>query len=209
MEFEETTIKAFIDELASNSPAPGGGSVAALCGSLAAGLEAMVANLTLGKEKYRTGWDKMHKVLEEGEKLRAEFISLMNEDTESFNLFMQALKMPKETEEQKASRKAAMGEASKAATAVPLRTLESCVKAAELSFTVAKYGNSNAVSDAGVAALLAEAAGKAASYNVKINLPGIADEAFAKECRERMDKALAEVVKHADETAKLVEAAMI
>ena len=209
MEFEETTIKAFIDELASNSPAPGGGSVAALCGSLAAGLEAMVANLTLGKEKYRTGWDKMHKVLEEGEKLRAEFISLMNEDTESFNLFMQALKMPKETEEQKASRKAAMGEASKAATAVPLRTLESCVKAAELSFTVAKYGNSNAVSDAGVAALLAEAAGKAASYNVKINLPGIADEAFTKECRERMEKALAEVVKHADETAKLVEAAMI
>lgn len=209
MEFEETTIKAFIDELASNSPAPGGGSVAALCGSLAAGLEAMVANLTLGKEKYRTGWDKMHKVLEEGEKLRAEFISLMNEDTESFNLFMQALKMPKETEEQKASRKAAMGEASKAATAVPLRTLESCVKAAELSFTVAKYGNSNAVSDAGVAALLAEAAGKAASYNVKIDLPGIADEAFAKECRERMEKALAEVVKHADETAKLVEAAMI
>ena len=209
MKFEETTIKAFIDELASNSPAPGGGSVAALCGSLAAGLEAMVANLTLGKEKYRTGWDKMHKVLEEGEKLRAEFISLMNEDTESFNLFMQALKMPKETEEQKASRKAAMGEASKAATAVPLRTLESCVKAAELSFTVAKYGNSNAVSDAGVAALLAEAAGKAASYNVKINLPGIADEAFAKECRERMEKALAEVVKHADETAKLVEAAMI
>lgn len=209
MEFEETTIKAFIDELASNSPAPGGGSVAALCGSLAAGLEAMVANLTLGKEKYRTGWDKMHKVLEEGEKLRAEFISLMNEDTESFNLFMQALKMPKETEEQKASRKAAMGEASKAATAVPLRTLESCVKAAELSFTAAKYGNSNAVSDAGVAALLAEAAGKAASYNVKINLPGIADEAFTKECRERMEKALAEVVKHADETAKLVEAAMI
>lgn len=209
MKFEETTIKAFIDELASNSPAPGGGSVAALCGSLAAGLEAMVANLTLGKEKYRTGWDKMHKVLEEGEKLRAEFINLMNEDTESFNLFMQALKMPKETEEQKASRKAAMGEASKAATAVPLRTLESCVKAAELSFTAAKYGNSNAVSDAGVAALLAEAAGKAASYNVKINLPGITDEAFAEECRERMEKALAEVVKHADETAKLVEAAMI
>ncbi|WP_279008500.1 cyclodeaminase/cyclohydrolase family protein [Synergistes jonesii] len=209
MKFEETTIKAFIDELASNSPAPGGGSVAALCGSLAAGLEAMVANLTLGKEKYRTGWDKMNKVLEEGEKLRAEFINLMNEDTESFNLFMQALKMPKETEEQKASRKAAMGEASKAATAVPLRTLESCVKAAELSFAAAKYGNSNAVSDAGVAALLAEAAGKAASYNVKINLPGITDEAFAEECRERMERALAEVVKHADETAKLVEAAMM
>lgn len=209
MKFEETTIKAFIDELASNSPAPGGGSVAALCGSLAAGLEAMVANLTLGKEKYRTGWDKMNKVLEEGEKLRAEFINLMNEDTESFNLFMQALKMPKETEEQKTSRKAAMGEASKAATAVPLRTLESCVKAAELSFAAAKYGNSNAVSDAGVAALLAEAAGKAASYNVKINLPGITDEAFAEECRERMEKALAEVVKHADETAKLVETAMI
>ena len=208
MKFEEMTVKAFADELASNSPAPGGGSAAALSGLIAAALEDMVANLTLGKEKYKDGWDEMSKVLEGGEKLRAEFIKLMNEDTESFNLFMKALKMPKDTDEQKAARRAAMAEASKAATAVPLRTLESCVKAAELSVTAAKYGNASAVSDAGVAALFAEAAAKAAAYNVKINLPGIKDEAFAKECRDRMEKALAEAGKYAAETAEFVEEAL-
>ena len=208
MKFEEMTIKAFSDELASNSPAPGGGSVAALCGLLAANLESMVANLTIGKEKYKDGWDEMGKVLEAAGKLGVEFTNLMNEDTESFNIFMKALKMPKDTEEQKTARRAAMAEASKTATAVPLRTLESCVKAAALSVAAAKYGNASAVSDAGVAALLAEAAAKAAAYNVKINLPGIKDEAFAKDCRERMEKALAEAGKYAAETAELVEAAL-
>ncbi|MBQ9881084.1 MAG: cyclodeaminase/cyclohydrolase family protein, partial [Synergistes sp.] len=86
MRFEEMTIKAFSDELASNSPAPGGGSAAALCGLLAAALESMVSNLTLGKDKYKDGWDEMGKALEGSKKLHADFINLMNEDTESFNL---------------------------------------------------------------------------------------------------------------------------
>ena len=208
MRFEEMTIKAFSDELASNSPAPGGGSAAALCGLLAAALESMVSNLTLGKEKYKDGWEEMGKVLEGSKKLHADFINLMNEDTESFNLFMKALKMPKDTDEQKAARRAAMAEASKAATAVPLRTLESCAKTAALSVAAAKKGNPSAVSDAGVAALFAEAAAKAAAYNVKINLPGIKDEAFAKECRDRMEKALADAGKYAAETAAFVEEAL-
>ncbi len=95
MKFEEMTIEAFTKELASDSPAPGGGSVAALCGTLAAGLGVMVAALTVGREKYKDSWEKMEEALKAGEKLRTEFIKLMNEDTESFNIFMKALKMPK------------------------------------------------------------------------------------------------------------------
>ena len=111
MKFEEMTVGAFIDELASNSPAPGGGSVAALCGSLASGLTAMVGNLTIGKEKYKDNWETMEKVFKESETLRASFVKLMNDDTDSFNIFMAAMKMPKDTDEQKAARKAAMAEA--------------------------------------------------------------------------------------------------
>ena len=133
MKFEEMTVGAFIDELASNSPAPGGGSVAALCGSLASGLTAMVGNLTIGKEKYRDNWETMEKVFKESETLRASFVKLMNDDTDSFNIFMAAMKMPKDTDEQKAARKAAMAEAAKTTTDVPLRTLEACPAAAKLA----------------------------------------------------------------------------
>lgn len=200
------TLGAFTEELASNSPAPGGGSVAALCGALAAGLGSMVAALTVGKEKYKDSWEKMEEALKTGERLRGEFIKLMNEDTESFNLFMKALKMPKDTEEQKASRRAAMAEASKTATEAPLRTLEKCCEAAKLSLLTAENGNTNAMSDAGVAALLSTAAAKAAAYNVRINLPGVKDESFASDCRARMAKALAETEEYAAKTAAKVEA---
>lgn len=205
MKFEEMTVGAFIDELASDSPAPGGGSVAALCGSLAAGLTAMVGNLTVGKEKYKDNWKAMDKVRAESEALRAEFVKLMNEDTESFNVFMAAMKMPKATDEEKAARRAAMAEASKTATAVPLHTLEACAKAAKLACEAASFGNPNAASDAGSAALLADAAGKAASYNVRINLPGVKDEAFAADCRAKMAEALKTIAEYSEKTAAKME----
>lgn len=208
MKFEEMTVGAFIDELASNSPAPGGGSVAALCGSLASGLTSMVGSLTVGKEKYKDNWESMDKVFKESEALRAEFVSLMNEDTDSFNLFMAAMKMPKESDSEKAARKAAMAEAAKTATEVPLRTLEACASAAKLACEAAQYGNPNAASDAGSAALLADAAGKAASYNVRINLPGVKDEEFAAECRARMTKALEEIAAYSEKTAALMDKAL-
>ena len=208
MKFEEMTVGAFIDELASNSPAPGGGSVAALCGSLASGLTSMVGNLTVGKEKYKDNWAAMEKVFKESETLRAEFVKLMNDDTDSFNVFMAAMKMPKESDEQKAARKAAMAEASKTATDVPLRTLEACAKAAKLACEAASFGNPNAASDAGSAALLADSAGKAASYNVRINLPGVKDEVFAAECRARMAKALEEIAAYSVKTAAKMEEAL-
>lgn len=208
MKFEEMTVGAFIDELASNSPAPGGGSVAALCGSLASGLTSMVGNLTVGKEKYKDNWAAMEKVFKESEILRASFVKLMNDDTESFNVFMAAMKMPKDTDEQKAARRAAMAEASKTVTDVPLRTLEACAVAARLACEAASFGNPNAASDAGSAALLADAAGKAASYNVRINLPGVKDEVFAAECRMRMAKALEEIAGYSAKTAAKMEEAL-
>lgn len=196
MKFEEMKVQEFIDELASNSPAPGGGSVAALGGSLGAGLVSMVCNLTIGKEKYKENWTVMEGVLAKSEAIRAKFVELMNKDTESFNVFMTAMKMPKATDEEKAARKAAMGEAAKLATEVPLVTLETCAELSEIALVAAAHGNPNAASDGGCAALLAEAAGKSAAYNVRINLPGVSDEAFVAQCKARMLNALDTIENH-------------
>ncbi len=208
MKFEKMEIRAFLDELASDSPAPGGGSVAALCASLGSALVSMVANLTIGKEKYKDSWDLMEDVVGKSESLRFKFVDLMNKDTESFNTFMSALKMPKATEDEKCSRKKAMGEASKLATEIPLLTLESCVEMAELAYLAAKNGNTNTISDAGSAALIAEAAGRAAAYNVKINLPGVTDETFAADFKARMEDALDQLSINAEKTTDILDAAL-
>lgn len=205
MNFENMKIQPFLDELASDSPAPGGGSVAALCGSLAAGLVSMVANLTIGKEKYKDNWEMMEVVLVKSEELRNKFVELMNKDTESFNIFMAAIKMPKATNEEITARKKAMGDASKLATEIPLQTLEACVELSEVSLLAARYGNPNTASDAGSAAILAEAAGKAASYNIRINLPGLTDETFAADYKARMSDALDAIKNKSAETSDFMD----
>ena len=208
MKFERMEIRAFLDELASDSPAPGGGSVAALCASLGSALVSMVANLTVGKEKYRESWQMMEDIVSKSESLRFKFVELMNRDTESFNTFMAAMKMPKATEEEKRVRKKAMGEAAKLATEVPLLTLEACVEMTELAYLAARNGNTNTISDAGSAALLGEAAGKAAAYNVKINLPGVADETFAADFKVRMTEALVQLGSNAEKTTDILDKAL-
>jgi glutamate formiminotransferase/formiminotetrahydrofolate cyclodeaminase len=175
---------------------------------MGAALVSMVANLTIGKEKYKESWQLMEDVVGKSESLRFQFIDLMNKDTESFNVFMTALKMPKETEDEKCSRKKAMGEASKLATEIPLLTLESCVEMAELAYLAAKNGNTNTISDAGSAALIAEAAGRAAAYNVKINLPGVTDESFAADFKARMEDALDQLSINAEKTTDILDAAL-
>jgi len=190
MAFAEESLKAFLDELASDSPAPGGGSVAALAGALGAALVSMVASLTMGSEKYRNNWEQMGEVRDESERLRGRFLELMNEDAEAFNSFIAALKLPRSTEVQKSSRREAISAAAKRITEVPLDTLGLCADVASLALKVAELGNPNAVSDAGSAALMAEAAGKAAAYNVRINLPSLKDEAFATEARHNLNATL-------------------
>jgi formiminotetrahydrofolate cyclodeaminase len=172
------TLPAFLDELASSSPAPGGGSVAALAGALGSALTSMVCNLTIGKKKYADVESDMKKILAQSEELRTTFTALVDRDTAAFNKVMEAYALPKENEPQKALRAAAILGATKEATLVPLEVMKHCIDAMALAQQVAARGNANSVSDAGVSALMLHAACKGAALNVKINLNGIDDPDF-------------------------------
>ncbi|HPJ25883.1 MAG TPA: cyclodeaminase/cyclohydrolase family protein [Synergistaceae bacterium] len=207
MELTTLQVRDFIEELASDSPAPGGGSVAALCGALGAALTSMVASLTVGKEKYRENWEAMEEIQAKARKLGETFTRLIQEDTSAFNSYMKALKMPKETEEEKALRKEKMQEGLKEAAEVPLRTLEACRDLGDLALPAVAKGNSNAITDAATAALLALAAGKAAAYNIRINLGGIREESFVAQTENRVGELLAAITARAEEVEALVEKA--
>jgi len=174
-------IKSFLDEVASESPAPGGGSVAALAGALGAALSAMVCNLTLNKEKYASVHDEIEEVLERCEHTRDRLLDIVDKDTEAFNRVMDALKLPKTTEEEKRIRKNKLQEAFKGAALVPLETARLCAEIIEVTKTVAQKGNQSSITDAVVSALMAEAGFKAAILNVKINLASIKDKRFVED----------------------------
>ena len=198
-------IGGFLSELASDSPAPGGGSVAALAGSLGAALSSMVCNLTIGKEKYADVQLEIKDTLKKSEQLRKELIKLIDEDTEAFNDVMKAFKMPKETEEQKEKRKQAIQKGYKTAAKVPLETAKTCEKILDIAMVVAEKGNKNSITDAAVSALMAQAGVKSAILNIKINLGSIKDDEFV----ERISFEIDELQKNADDKAneimKIVE----
>jgi glutamate formiminotransferase / formiminotetrahydrofolate cyclodeaminase len=173
-------ISSFLSELASSSPAPGGGSVAALSGGLGAALSSMVCNLTVGKEKYADVQYDIKKVLKQSEKLRKKLEELIDKDTEAFNDVIKAFKMPKETEEEKKKRSDAIQKGYKTAAQVPLETARTCAEILDIAKGVAEKGNSNSITDAGVSALMAQAGVISAVLNVKINLESIKDEEFVK-----------------------------
>ncbi|TSA24228.1 glutamate formimidoyltransferase, partial [bacterium] len=193
------TVKDFVDELASDSPAPGGGSVAALCGSLAAGLASMVGNLTTGKYKFKNSEERaaykenearMLTMAWEAQQMKKQLIEAIDKDTEAFNNYMAALKLPKKTDNEKKVRSEAVQKAIKNATLVPLHTMKLCWEVIVLAETAAKYGNQNAVSDAGVSAITALTGVKGAYLNVRINLPGVKDEEFKKNILEQAENIL-------------------
>ncbi|MCK4765746.1 MAG: glutamate formimidoyltransferase [Candidatus Aminicenantes bacterium] len=171
-------IYEFADELASNSPAPGGGSVAALCGTLSAGLSAMVGNLTYVKKQFKKVRGEMISTSEKGQALKDFFTESIDKDTDAFNKIMECFSMPKGTDEETAARDKALQEATIEATLVPYSVLEKAKEAVELALTVAERGNPNSLSDSGVAGLAAAAAAEGALYNVMINLDGIDDQDF-------------------------------
>jgi len=171
-------INGFLSELASSSPAPGGGSVAALAGSLGAALSSMVCNLTIGKEKYIDVWDEIKKALRKCEKIRKHLTMLIDEDTKAFNDVMKAFKMPKETDNQKVKRSIAIQEGYKTAAKVPLETARTCENILDIAKIVAEKGNQNSITDSAVSALMAKAGVESAILNVKINLGSIKDEKF-------------------------------
>jgi len=186
----EKPVTVFVDELASSAPAPGGGSAAALSGALGAALVSMVCNLTIGKKKYADVQDEIQAILEKSEALRHRLLELLEADVQVYTKVSQAMKMPRETEEQKQARAAALQEALKAATLVPLQVAEACVQVMDLCRPVAEKGNKNAVSDAGVGVLMAEAGLRSAALNVLINLAWIKDQDFVAEKRAELEALL-------------------
>ena len=198
-------IGGFLSELASDSPAPGGGSVAALAGSLGASLSSMVCNLTIGKEKYADVQLEIKDTLKKSEQLRKELIKLIDEDTEAFNDVMKAFKMPKETEEQKEKRKQAIQKGYKTAAKVPLETAKVCEKILDIAMVVAKKGNKNSITDAAVSALMAQAGVKSAILNVKINLGSIKDDEFVERISFEIDELQKNAEDKANEIMKIVE----
>lgn len=179
-------VTTFLDELASSAPAPGGGSVAALAGALGAALVSMVCNLTVGKPKYADVQDDIQALLEQSEALRHELVNLLEADVQVYTSVSKAYKMPRDTEEEKAARQEAIQAALKEATTVPMKVAVACAKILDLCTPAAEKGNVNAVSDAGVAALMAEAGLRSAALNALINLGAIKDEDFVNKERTRL-----------------------
>ena len=173
------TCAAFADETASESPAPGGGSISAYMGALAAALGTMVANLSAHKPGWDERWREFSDYAEQGQLLLAELLHLVDEDTEAFNRIMAALGLPKGSDEEKAARDAALEAATLYATQVPLRTMQVAVKTMPLLEAMAEKGNPASVSDAGVGALAARSAVLGAQLNVRINAAGLKDREAA------------------------------
>ena len=172
------SLGAFLDDLSSSTPAPGGGAVAALAGALGSALTSMVCNLTRGKKKYADVQEDLTKILAASERLRATFTQLVDRDTAAFNKVVEAYGLPKDTDDQKALRSVAIEEGTKEATLVPLEVMKHCIDALALAEEVASKGNVSSISDAGVSALMLHAACEAAALNVKINLNSLADSDF-------------------------------
>jgi glutamate formiminotransferase/formiminotetrahydrofolate cyclodeaminase len=184
---QKVGLMDFIEEVASKRPVPGGGSVAATSGAMSAALLSMVCGLTIGKRKYQEVEEELKEVLQTVGRLKEELKELVVKDAESYQRVMDARKLTRHTEIEEKRRDAAIQEATKQAASIPLKVMEKSLEVLKLSRTVAEKGNVNAVSDAGVAALMAGAAILGAGYNVKINLGSIEDENFAQQTRKASD----------------------
>ena len=181
----DLTVKHFAEETSRESPAPGGGTIAAYMGTLAAALGTMVANLSSHKRGWDAQWEKFSRWADRGQEQIAELSELVDEDTEAFNRIMSAFALPKQTAEDKAARSKAIQEATLYATQVPLHTMQAAYRTFDICRAMAEEGNPNSVSDAGVGALAARAAVLGAGLNVKINAGGLKD-------RETADRLIAE-----------------
>ncbi len=197
----------FVDEVSSDSPAPGGGSVAALAGSLGAALAAMVANLTVGKKGYESQWQAMSELAVHAQSIKERLTRAVDEDTDAFNSVMIAMKLPKSTAPEKTVREEALQAGYKSAVEVPLATAVACVEALELALK-ATGGNRNSASDAGVAALMASAGAQGAVLNVLINLGSITDNAYVEQMQSKVAVLRAAADRLCGEALRTVEASL-
>lgn len=198
MKLIEMKVKEYLDVLKSDAPAPGGGSVSALAGAQGIGLVMMVCDLTLGKEKYADYQEVCTEVKTKGAVLFKELAEAVDKDTEAFNLISAAFKMPKDTDEEKAVRRKAIDDGTLVATQVPFKSMEMAYEGLLLAQKIMGKSNPNAASDLGVGVLNLMSCVRGAWLNVKINLPGVKDEAAAKEFEEKGSK----IIKEAEDMAK-------
>lgn len=200
----QMTLEKFTQELSSRSPAPGGGSAAALSGALSAALVRMVCELTIGREKYKEHEERVQEIRLKAEGLHEDLLGLVDRDTEAFEGVMRAIRMPKETEEEKRARSTAIAKANLVATETPMATAEACAALLPQAIELAHKGNANAISDVGAAALLAYGGLRGAAMNVHINLGGIGDEELSTKMRERVRKLEADGEKGREEALRAV-----
>ncbi len=205
MKLIERTIADFAAELAGDSPAPGGGSTAALAGVLAASLSAMVARLTLAKDKYREHWAEMEGVRTEADALARRLLELVDEDSAAYDGVSAAFRLPRETDEQKALRRQTIQVATLKAAAVPLETLETVASLLKPVRTVLERGNPNCLTDAGVAVEMIRAAAFGAAFNVRINLGGLEDSPEAARISGMTGELLERIKAETGELEKMVE----
>ena len=201
----DLTVQGFAEETASESPAPGGGSISAYLGALGAALGTMVANLSSHKAGWDERWKEFSDYAEEGQHLMQELLHLVDEDTAAFNRIMAVFAMPKTTEEEKAARREALEEATRYATEVPLRTMQCALRVFPLVRAMAEEGNPNSVSDAGVGALAARSAVLGARLNVRINAAGLKDRTTADRLTAEADRIAEEACRIEQEILHLVE----
>ena len=206
--FINKSVNDYVSEVLSGEPTPGGGSVAALAGSLGAALTSMVGNLTFGKKAYKeldeeikAEMDKNYKEVQNSIKRLKEIV---DEDTKAFDEVMEAFKMPKETEEEKKARTEAIQAGYKKALEVPLECAEECYKVLKLQNVFAHYGNANAITDIGVGALLAVTGLEGAILNVKINLKSIKDEEYRTSIEKKINQLMEDGYKLKEELMKTV-----
>ncbi len=185
MKLIDMTVAGFIDELASDSPAPGGGSVSALNGAIAAALTSMVGNLTIGKKKYADVEEEMREIVSRVSEIQKELLEAVDKDSDAFNVVFAAFKWPKETEEEKEARSAEIQRGTKIAADVPMRVAEKAAELMPLIEKVIMKGNQNSITDACCAMMACRYAVIGALLNVRINLGSIKDETFVKEHADR------------------------
>lgn len=193
---KDMTIVDFANMVASNSPVPGGGSMAAVSGTLGGALAEMVANLTIGKKKYIEVESEMKEIAEKASSLRIKLLNDIQRDSDSYDKVMAAYKMPKETDDEKIAREKAIQESLKSAALVPLDVAETSFNIMSLTEAVVEKGNSNAVTDGLVACMMVRTAVLSALFNVKINLDSITDEDFVKQMRSKVNEIETKVIEY-------------
>lgn len=196
------TLQEYFNELSSNSPTPGGGNVAALCGALSSSLGIMVCNLTIGKKKYADVEQEMIRLKEKLENIQKKFVELGQKDNASFDKVMEAYKLPKETEREKDVRLKSIEEATIGATSAPMDVIQTSKALLPILEIIIDKGNKNSISDAGVAVALVGTAAKGAYLNVLINCSSLSNQTIAAELKKTADILIEEITRTSD---RLVE----